>query len=140
MSHSDAVGIKVVRGDGEVADHFLASYTPGPKTYGDIALDGLAACGRWAGGEPEPQWLYLVKGVWLKRGPYSIAARAPATVCLERLPADRLLLRAGADTAGRITIEGRIQASVQVNADGNQVEAKAQRNEAMTFKVVAETS
>ena len=140
VSDSQAVGIKVTTEGGKVADYFLASYSPGPKSYGDTTLDGLAASGRWAGGKSEPNYLHLVQGISLRRGSNSIGANVPATIYLERLSDNQLILKTGADTSGTLTMEGKVLSGVAVKADGKQVEAKIEGTKALTFQVIPGTS
>lgn len=138
LRESEGVGIEVVRdGEGGV-ECFLASYKSGVKRYGDIELDGKVAAGRWGDSGEEPAYVYLVNGVLLRRNSHSVEASVPASIYVERLAKDRLLVKTGDNGAGRIAIEGRLSDEVKVEWDGEEVETEV--GDAVVFEVAAQTS
>ncbi|MBI3948661.1 MAG: heparinase II/III family protein [Armatimonadetes bacterium] len=137
---SQGVGIEVAREGQPGADCFLASHAPGKKSFGDIELDGKIAAGRWRGGQAAPDYLQLVQGVLLKRGAHSIAANAPATLYVEQISPDRLLVKLGSNSAGKLTLVGHLPGAAKVTCDGKPVAAKVAREQTLTFEVARNAS
>ncbi|MBI3948659.1 MAG: heparinase II/III family protein [Armatimonadetes bacterium] len=137
---SEGVGIEVVRDGQPGADCFLAAYAPGKKTFGDIELDGRIGAGRWRSGQAAPDYLHLVKGVLLKRGGHSLAASAPSSLYVEQLSADRLLVKVGSESAGKLTLSGRLPGAAKVTRDGKPVAMKVAREQTLTFSVARDAA
>ena len=132
------VGVEVIGNGSEATECFLASYTPGVKRYGDIELDGKVAAGCWGDSEEEPIYVYMVNGVLLRRNSYSVEASAPASIYVERLAGDRILVKTGDNGAGKMAIEGRLSDEVRVERDGEEVETEV--GDAVVFEVAAQAS
>ncbi|MDP6779289.1 MAG: heparinase II/III family protein, partial [Candidatus Latescibacteria bacterium] len=127
------VGVEVIR-EGETArECFMASYTPGPKTYGDIELDGELGAGRWSGREPE--YMSLVKGILLRREGQSVEGSAPASIYVEPLTDEQLLVRMGSNGTGTLAVEGTLGKDVGVMSDGQAVETSVKGPSSLSFAV-----
>ncbi|MBI3947526.1 MAG: alginate lyase family protein [Armatimonadetes bacterium] len=137
---SEGVGVEVVRQGQPGAECFLAAYAPGTRQYGDIELDGKIASGRWRDARAAPDYAQLVKGVLLRRGTRSLEANIPATLYVEQLAPDRLLLKTGSESAGTLTLTGTFPGGAKVTRDGEAVAARVEGERTLTFAVAPETS
>ncbi|MBI3945281.1 MAG: alginate lyase family protein [Armatimonadetes bacterium] len=137
---SQGVGVEVVQEGQAGADCFLVTYAPGKKRFGDIELDGKIAAGRWRSAPAAPEYLYLVKGVLLKRGAHSIEANAPATLYVEQAAPGRLLVKSGSESAGTLTLRGRLPGAVTVQRDGQPVTVNVAQGRTLTFDVAQDAS
>ena len=127
------MGVEVIR-EGETArECFMAAYEPGPKTYGDIELDGELGCGRWDGEEPE--FMSLVGGVRLARGGHSVEGSAPTSVYVERQPGGKLLVRTGNNGAGTLAVQGNLRKNVDVVSNDQAVQVRFQGPSSLLFAV-----
>ncbi|MBI3945277.1 MAG: alginate lyase family protein [Armatimonadetes bacterium] len=137
---AEGVGVEVAKEGQPGAAVFLAAYRPGKRRYGDIELDGMVAAGRWRSPEAAPDYAHLVKGVLLRRGSHSLEATAPATLYVEQIAPDRLLVRTGSESAGTLTITGRLAPRAGVERGGERLAAKPERGQSLTFAAAADTS
>ncbi|MBI3945652.1 MAG: alginate lyase family protein [Armatimonadetes bacterium] len=148
---AQGAGVEVVQEGRPGSACFLASYAPGKRRFGDIELDGKVAAGRWRSAQAEPEYLHLAQGVLLRRGARSLEATAPATLYVERIAPDRVLVKTGSGSAGRLTLSRspfgtglpgpgtRLPVPVRVERDGQAVEHN-ERGGGITFEVAADAS
>ncbi|MBI3945053.1 MAG: hypothetical protein HY321_03980 [Armatimonadetes bacterium] len=134
------MGVEVTREGRPGSACFLAAYTPGRRRFGDIELDGKLAAGRWRDPQAAPEYAALINGVLLRRGPRSLEASAPATLYVEQLAPDQLLMKIGSESAGTLTLVGSVPGTVTVERDGQRVEATAARERSLTFQAAADAS
>ena len=127
------IGIEVVKQGHNAVECFLTSYCVGVKRYGDIAMDGKIAAGRWHDRDSEPEYAQLVAGVLLQRGTRRIEATAPASIYVERSSSDHLRVKTGRGGVGQLTITGRVSPAARVQNNGERIEATVQDDEAISF-------